>query len=150
MLLPSAQIVTCQLGYLPSNIVDIGAVSSQPSAGIKPSILYPLIIILYPLNANGLSGRYSSDGGLKPFPTTLWMTCPLLHSKVSKLEDQGWVQRLQQRLRHDKNSCEWLQMMRNAHQQYADMRWELLNSEDKEIVLSNGWYESKNTLLFDL
>jgi len=34
-----------------------------------------------------------------PFPTTLWMTCPILHAKICRLEESGWIQKLEKRLK---------------------------------------------------
>ena len=129
-----------QLAYDPVNLVAIGAyeeVVVSALAQIKQGC--PLVAILYPLNQNSLEGRYSASQGPKPFPTTLWMTCPILHAKVSKLEDRGWVQKLQLRLLNDKNSAKWIEGMQKAHERYARFRWQLLSEEDKELVHKNGW-----------
>ncbi len=34
-----------------------------------------------------------------PFPTTLWVSCPILHARVCALEEKGWVSRLDDRLK---------------------------------------------------
>ena len=83
--------VVGQLGYHPYNLIDVvlDPLSSTP---------HPLVAILYPLNANDVGGRYTKKGGRKPFPTTLWIVSRDLYSRISKLEDMGWVQKLQRRL----------------------------------------------------
>ena len=83
--------VVLQLNYHPYNLIDVvlDPLSSTP---------HPLVAILYPLNANDVGGRYAKKGGRKPFPTTLWIVSRDLYSRISKLEDMGWVQKLQRRL----------------------------------------------------
>ena len=129
----SIRLISIELGYAPSNIVDIGASITFDSQA------YPTVAVLYPLNANDLGGRYSMEGGYKPFPTTLWMTCPHLHARVSKLEDAGWIQRLYDRLHNSEESAEWIGNMCEAHRRYGEFRWNLLTESDKEFVISNGW-----------
>ena len=68
----------------------------------------------------------------QPFPTTLWMCCPDLHARVCKLEDRGWIQVLDKRL---KDSQDYLRAQRAAHEQYAIFRWDLLEEQDAAYVL---------------
>lgn len=83
--------VVKQLGYHPYNLIDVvlDPLSSTP---------HPLVATLYPLNANDVGGRYAKKRGRKPFPTTLWIVSRDLYCRISKLEDKGWVQKLQRRL----------------------------------------------------
>jgi len=127
--LADVQIVINQLRYEPMNIIDIGAYSSTNE---------PIVAILYPLLVNDLKGNYIKEEGLKPFPTTMWITCPKLHTRISKLEDQGWIIKLSEKLLHEDNK-EYLQMMHDTHQKYAQFRWSLLSPEDKAFVESKGW-----------
>ena len=80
-----------QLGYHPYNLIDVvlDPLSSKP---------HPLVATLYPLNANDVGGRYAKKRGRKPFPTTMWIVSRDLYCRISKLEDKGWVQKLQRRL----------------------------------------------------
>lgn len=39
----------------------------------------------------------------KPFPTLYWLTCPLKVKAVSRLEDDGWAERLRERLALDED-----------------------------------------------
>ncbi len=122
-----------QLGYLPYNLVEVAAHSEQ-------SPQHPLILKLYPLNTNDLKGRYAKSVGQPlPFPTLFWMSCPALHTKISELEDAGWIQVFQKRLLEGPESAVWLEMMDNAHRQYAAERWSMLSGEDLELVERNGW-----------
>lgn len=134
--------VSKQLGYFPSNIVDIGAFQQKNLDGNMYDLQNPLVAILYPLNSNQLNGRYSEKEGVKPFPTAMWITCPLLHMRISKLEDIGWIIELQKRLREGASSQQWLLAMCRAHQLYAEFRWNLLLEEDKQLVITNGWEKS--------
>lgn len=36
-----------------------------------------------------------------PFPTLYWLTCPLLVKRASKLESEGWMEQVNERLAHD-------------------------------------------------
>ena len=36
-----------------------------------------------------------------PFPTLYWLTCPVLVKRASKLESEGWMEQLNERLRDD-------------------------------------------------
>lgn len=130
-------VVAGQLGYHPFNIVDIVYSSCKRSDG---NDRHPLVAVLYPLNHNEeVGGRYSGDEGPKPFPTTLWITCPDLHTRISKLEDLGYINKFQQKLLIDSNSVQWLKEMRNAHLLYSAFRWSMLSPEHKELVSSSGW-----------
>lgn len=51
---------------------------------------HPLVIRDSPLDANG-----------DPFPTTYWLTCPDTVKAVSRLESEGWIGRLNERLAID-------------------------------------------------
>ena len=191
--LESARALTAQLGYVPVNLVRIGAFAADNADE-------PLVAVLYPLLSNNLGGRYDAsnargmpgwrrsadrtprvkhataglleadsedddaasagaNGGEpdetslqvaaaettpqasagrndKPFPTILWMTQPALHSRICRLEDHGWIARLDQRL---KASPEDLAAMEQAHRAYARTRWALLSSEDVAFLEAKGW-----------
>lgn len=126
--------VAGQLGYHPFNIVDV-VLDSRDEAND-----HPLVAVLYPLNYNEeVKGRYSGNDGPKPFPTTLWITCPDLHTRISKLEDLGFISKFQQKLLNDSNSAIMLEQMHRAHAGYAQFRWDLLASDDEALVISSGW-----------
>jgi hypothetical protein len=67
------------------------------------------------------------------------MCCPLLKAKISRIEESGWIQTLQQRLL---SSEEYLQQMVRAHEQYAEERWSTLSPEDIELMEISGWMDS--------
>jgi hypothetical protein len=91
--------VAGQLGYHPFNIVDVVLSNSDKVKELGGTENYPLVAILYPLNHNEeVGGRYSGSDGPKPFPTTTWITCPDLHTRISELEVKGYINKLQQKL----------------------------------------------------
>ena len=51
---------------------------------------HPLVIRNAPLDANG-----------EPFPTTYWLTCPTAVKAVSRIESEGWIARLNDRIHGD-------------------------------------------------
>lgn len=64
--------------------------------------LHPLVAVVYPLNCNSFNRQHKHSKILKPFPTVIWLTCPELHTKISKLEDAGWISKLQTKLNENK------------------------------------------------
>lgn len=57
----------------------------------------PQILKLYPLTTAARGKR------LEPFPTMCWMSCPELKARISALEVDGWIGRLEERLQAE--SC---------------------------------------------
>jgi uncharacterized protein len=144
--LRDCQDATNQLGYIPTNLVEIGA--------RNPATNLPWTLVLYGLNQNDtIKGRYSK-GIRQPFPTIIWMSCPELKAKISKLEDQGLVTVFQEKLMnppveeessdHLLNFSEksYLQQMEEAHLRYAEERWNTLSDSDREFVMNSGWEDS--------
>lgn len=43
--------------------------------------------------------RKNKELAMEPFPTIYWLTCPLLKVRISTLEVQRWVPKLEQRLK---------------------------------------------------
>ena len=54
-----------------------------------------------------------------PFPTTFWLTCPDAVRAVSRLEAEGWISRLNERLESDPGFAE---AVAHAHAEYARER----------------------------
>jgi exopolyphosphatase / guanosine-5'-triphosphate,3'-diphosphate pyrophosphatase len=69
---------------------------------------HPLVIRNAPVDANG-----------EPFPTTYWLTCPTAVKAVSRLEADGWIARLNERIHVDEAFDEALEA---AHRAYAEDR----------------------------
>ena len=96
--LEEIEVVSGQLGYHPYNIVNVVLNRCFEING-RPN--YPLVAVLYPLNHNEeVGGRYAGKDGPKPFPTTFWMTCPDLHTRISRLEDLGYINKFQQQVEY--------------------------------------------------
>ena len=157
--------VANQLGYVPLNIINVGAfrddnrlameifplksdhviavndgqIESPPSVTLTTQ--HPLVIIVYPLNCNSINRQHKNSKVLKPFPTVIWMTCPELHKRISKLEDAGWISKLQTKLQ---DSNEYKDKMISAHNLYKQFRWSLLSKDDQEYLNNSGWRPSLN------
>ena len=69
---------------------------------------HPLVIRNRPLDVNG-----------DPFPTLYWLTCPRAVKAVARLEAEGWIGRLNERLQEDEAFDEALEA---AHRAYARER----------------------------
>jgi exopolyphosphatase / guanosine-5'-triphosphate,3'-diphosphate pyrophosphatase len=67
---------------------------------------HPLVIRNHPLDADG-----------KPFPTLYWLTCPEAVKRVSGLESEGWIDRLEGELGPE---------IEAAHERYAKERGDVL------------------------
>lgn len=136
--LEDAQAVTDQLGFAPTNLIEVGSRNEQTQR--------PETVVLYGLNKNeAVRGRYA-EGEAKPFPTFLWMSCPLLKARISKLEDRGLVTEFQNKLTRgdqqsgtDGGSSSFVQQMEEAHRLYAAERWQWLTPEDVATVERNQW-----------
>jgi hypothetical protein len=147
--LAHAEAVSVQLGYIPTNLVEVGSFDEHTH---KPQTL-----ILYGLNENSsIKGRYAT-GKMQPFPTMVWMSCPVLKAQISKLEVDGLVDIFEERLNCDGVDTAdisigsddltpppptFLDRMHRAHQQYASERWTRFSDEHKEYVESQGWVEN--------
>jgi exopolyphosphatase/guanosine-5'-triphosphate,3'-diphosphate pyrophosphatase len=55
----------------------------------------------------------------KPFPTLYWLTCPEAVRAVSRLESEGWIKRLEDRIGDDPSFARHLEV---AHREYARER----------------------------
>jgi len=55
----------------------------------------------------------------RPFPTLYWLTCPVKVKALSKLEKEGWSDKIQEKIRTDPAFRERLQ---NAHEDYIRRR----------------------------
>lgn len=69
---------------------------------------HPLVIRNAPLDAEA-----------KPFPTLFWLTCPAASKAVSRLESEGWITRLNDRLAGE---AELSAAVERAHDEYANER----------------------------
>lgn len=63
-----------------------------------------------------------------PFPTLFWLTCPLLVKRVARLESEGWMATLNDRLKSDPTRVERLS---SALDRYR-------SSRDQHAVIDDG------------
>jgi exopolyphosphatase / guanosine-5'-triphosphate,3'-diphosphate pyrophosphatase len=73
---------------------------------------HPLVIRNRPLDPEG-----------HPFPTLYWLTCPAAVRRVSRLESEGWIRRLEQEAELDPDVRAALE---RAHREYAAERGRLV------------------------
>lgn len=62
------------------------------------------------------------------FPTVFWLTCPAAVRHISRIEDQGYIRKIQETVSRDRD-CQ--QNLREAHQEYIYLRLELLRPEER-------------------
>ena len=86
---------------------------------------------VYPLAASR-----APDGGLEPFPTLYWLSCPVLFRRVAELEAAGWIKRLERRLQAEP---ELRAACRADHADYIRRRWQALSGADRGRVRRRGW-----------
>ena len=114
--------VRAALGTLPSNMVSVAARSSLGD---------PIVIRVHPLGGGAAKRKAKAEQNLTPFPTIFWLCCPKLKSAIGGFEKDGLVKRFEQRLAAEPES---LQSMVLAHQGYAWLRWESLDSNDRALI----------------
>jgi hypothetical protein len=123
--------VSRQLGYLPPNFVKVSARNGNGS---------PVAIKTYPLDggaprrqakaALSLAESMSVSVGT-PFPTLYWLTCPSIAKAIAKMERNGYVGMLEDRLKADSTMTDQLF---SCHKEYARERWECLSLDDKNLL----------------
>lgn len=87
---------------------------------------HPQVIRVYPL----IEG--------KPFPTLFWLTCPEVVRQISRLEHEGWIERLEELIQSDP---ELRRRYHESHRAYIRERWEALSEEDRRWVEAHGLLE---------
>jgi exopolyphosphatase/guanosine-5'-triphosphate,3'-diphosphate pyrophosphatase len=78
---------------------------------------HPLVIRNHPVDPDG-----------HPFPTLYWLTCQETAAAVSRLESEGWIKRLNERVEVDPKLRTAL---RRAHEEYAKERGERLPGAER-------------------
>lgn len=112
------QVIRWQLGREPRGVM---AVKRRCCRG------YPQVIQVYPL----LNGE--------PFPTLFWLTCPVLVERLSRLESQGYIKRLEARITEDGALREELY---GDHRSYIAERWAALSEADRTWIKNRGLAET--------
>jgi len=109
-------LVRTQLGRTPRTHFSIAT---------RCPIGHPQVIRCYPLIRH--------QNKIEPFPTLYWLTCPRLVRQISRLEAQGWISRLEQRLA---DSTQYLEHAHHDHAHYIAERWALLTTKDQSAIES--------------
>ncbi len=92
---------------------------------------YPKVIQVYPLLREGEK--------FEPFPTMLWLTCPIIVEQISRIEEQGVIDQLEEEL--STNPALRTEYERD-HQEYARERFALLKPEDEAFLSERGLIET--------
>jgi len=88
---------------------------------------HPQVLRCHPLRRGG--DRF------EPFPTLFWLVCPQLTRALSRLEHEGWITRLQDRLAAD---ATFRADVGRDHDAYVEERWSLLSAEERAEVGRRG------------
>lgn len=107
-------LIQTQIGRKPRGV---RAIETRCPAG------HPQVIRVYPLVDE------------KPFPTLFWLTCPELIAQISRLEHQGFIQRIELLIGEDEVFKTGYHL---NHSEYANERWSELSSDDV------NWIEQQN------
>ncbi|SDC66887.1 MULTISPECIES: DUF501 domain-containing protein [unclassified Candidatus Frackibacter] len=111
------EVIKKQLGREPRNLVGVGKRCEHG---------YPQILITYPV--------FNKEDELGIFPTTYWLSCPELITRISELESEGLVKEIQNEIINDPVERERLLL---SYDDYAQNRVELLSSEDLKNLKEN-------------
>ncbi len=87
--------------------------------------------VVYPLRRQG--GKHS------PFPTIYWLGKGELHHAIADLERQGWVGKLEERMRNDADFPGFRGFREEVHAdhaRYRERRWAMLTQADRALVES--------------
>jgi len=72
----------------------------------------------------------------QPFPTLYWLSSKAIDKALAKIESQGVVKELEQRIKED----EALREAHHAsHRDYIARRWEVMSDEHKAIIEEKGF-----------
>ncbi|WP_394183322.1 DUF501 domain-containing protein [Marinomonas posidonica] len=72
----------------------------------------------------------------QPFPTLYWLSSKAIDKALAKIESQGVVKQLEQRIKED----EALREAHHAsHQDYVTRRWQVMSDEHKAIIEEKGF-----------
>jgi hypothetical protein len=95
-----------------------------PHKDSRIHLVYPLI------------NQSNQQGVLVPNPCILWIACPELKLKISRLESEGKIEQIHNKLIQDIASA---QRLIEQHSRYVDLRWNLLTEEHKDYIKRKGW-----------
>jgi len=124
--------VSNQLGYKPTNFVGVSARTLQGD---------PIALETYPLEGGSKRrqekverGKEDRDSPLgTPFPTLFWLCNPAISNAISELERDGYVGRIQEEMSREEH-----EQLKQAHLEYAKLRWSRISASDKELLSSDS------------
>ncbi len=108
------QLLLEQLGRYPRGL---RAVERYCPAG------HPQVIRVYPLIDE------------EPFPTLFWLSCPVLVRQISRLEHEGWIEKLERLIQQDQNLRA---RYHENHRAYIEERWAQLTARDRRWIFERG------------
>ncbi len=98
-------------------------IEREPAGLVEVSINcpfgYPAVVKVYPFFNK------------RVFPTTYWLTCPYLNKAISKLEDQSWIEKIQDKVNND-NAL--IKKLAKTHENYAQIRMAMLSQEEIDQI----------------
>ena len=118
--LKDVRVIAQQIGRRPRGLYGIA---------VRCPYGYPQVIVVHPI----------VEG--KPFPTIYWLTCPYLSKGIDRLEAEGLIGKLEEKLRGDDSLRERLAA---AHRSYIVERDRLLSSADRRYLEERGMMRSLN------
>jgi len=118
--LEDERIITAQIGRRPRGLYGIA---------VRCPYGYPQVIVVHPI----------VEG--KPFPTIYWLTCPYLSKGIDRLEAEGLIGKLEEKLRGDDSLRERLAA---AHRSYIVERDRLLSAADRRYLEERGMMRGLN------
>ena len=126
MLSPAdARLIEVQTHRPPRGIVSVAA---HCPAG------HPAVAHCYPL--------LRKAGGIEPFPTLYWLTCPRLRREISHFERDGAITEIAGLIAGDAGLRERLA---RDHEDYIARRWATLTQDDRALVNEMGLAEQFRT-----
>ena len=111
------KVLTYQLSRRPRNLIEIKKRCFNQ---------YPQVVVTHPI--------LEKEDQLNIFPTTFWLTCPEVKYMIDKLENQGLIDQLQQKMT---NQQEFADEIEKAHQEYASYRLNLIDDNKLKKIKNN-------------
>lgn len=108
------EVIISQLGREPQGVLKVA---------YRCAYGYPQVIVNRPINNQGEI--------ITIFPTLLWLTCPYLKKKVSKLESKGLIGEIKSKVKADK---EFAAALKENHLSYANLRQRLVPEGVKQVL----------------
>ncbi len=88
---------------------------------------HPQVLRCHPLR--------TGPGRFEPFPTQFWLVCPQLLYSLSRLEHDGWITKIQERIAED---AVFRAEVQGDHERHARERWAMLTEEERAEVERRG------------